>query len=165
MTRGSLSSTAAAVLASLALAGCGRDRPASEPAAPAPTAADRVRVVEAHSLVIDGQRVRLSNADAPELFPAARCWAEAVLAKQAFFTVLETVQQGQDVLLRPQGRENRWGQALAEVTIDGTDLGDLLYQQGLASRPTGARFDWCGQLSTNAPGAPGLDPLFADGRR
>ena len=158
---------AAAVLAAAGLPGCGRSPsdvpPASED--PPPSLTDRVRVVEAHSLVIDGQRVRLSNADAPELFPGARCWAEAVLAKQAFFTVLETVQQGRDVLLRPAGRQNRWGQALAEVTVDEVDLGDLLYEQGLASRPTGRRFDWCGELTTNAPGAPGLDPLFADGRR
>ena len=154
-----------AIAALLAAAGCGRRPAATEPADPPPSAAERVRVVEAHSLIIDGQRVRLSNADAPELFPNARCWAEAILAKQAFFTVSEAVNGGRDVLLRPLGRENRWGQALAEVTIDGTDLGDLLYQQGLATRPTGQRFSWCGELNLQAAGAPPLDPLWAAGRR
>ena len=166
VTRGSFTPLLAGLLACAALAACGRGReipPASTDAPPPLT--DRVRVVDAQSLVIDGQRVRVSNIDAPELFPGARCWAEAVLAKQAFFTVLETVQQGQDVQLRPEGRQNRWGQALAGVEVDGVDLGDLLYQQGLASRPTGRRFDWCGELQTHAPGAPTLDPLFADGRR
>ena len=163
MTRGSLIAFAFAVLA---LAACSRGRdapPATED--PPPPLSDRVRVVDAQSLVIDGQRVRLSNVDVPELFPGARCWAEAVLAKQAFFTVLEEVQRGNDVLLRSTGRENRWGQTLAEVDIDGVDLGDMLHQQGLASRPTGSRFDWCGELQTHAAGAPTLDPLFADGRR
>ena len=130
-----------------------------------PSASDRIRVVEATSLVIDGQRVRLSNADAPELFPGARCWAEGVLAKQAFFTVSETVANGRTVLLRPVGGENRWGQALAEVIVDDVNLGDLLYEQGLASRPTGRRFDWCAEVAPQAAGAPTLTPLFAAGRR
>ena len=163
-----IAAVAAAALAVAALQGCGRSRPAEDaPAAadPLPPLSDRVRVVEAHSLVIDGQRVRLSNADAPELFPGARCWGEAVLAKEAFFTVQEAVQLGQDVLLRPQGRENRWGQVLAEVTIDEVDLGDLLYGRGLAARPTGGRFDWCAEVDPGTPGAPTLDPLFAMGRR
>ena len=166
MTRSLASLALVAVAASVLLVGCGRRRDAP-PASEAPPLAltDRVRVVDAQSLVIDGQRVRLSNIDAPELFPGARCWAEAILAKQAFFTALEEVQRGNDVQLRSQGRQNRWGQLLAEVDIDGVDLGDLLYQQGLASRPTGERFDWCGELQTHAAGAPTLDPLFADGRR
>ena len=149
------------------LAAC--QRRSREPEAPAaeapPSAADRIRVVEAHSLIVDGQRVRLSNADAPELFPGARCWAEGVLAKQAFFTVSETVQEGRTVLLRPLGRENRWGQALAEVIVDDVNLGDLLYEQGLASRPTGRRFDWCTEVNPQVAGAPTLTPLFAAGRR
>jgi endonuclease YncB( thermonuclease family) len=151
----------------VALSACERRsrEPEPLPAEAPPSAAARVRVVEAHSLVIDGQRVRLSNADAPELFPGARCWAEGVLAKQAFFTVSDAVQNGRTVLLRPLGRENRWGQALAEVTIDDVNLGDLLYEQGLASRPTGHRFNWCAEVDPNAPGAPTLTPLFAAGRR
>ena len=158
---------AAALAACAALSACERPSRGPEPLAAEapPSAADRIRVVEAHSLVIDGQRVRLSNADAPELFPGARCWAEGVLAKQAFFTVTEAVQEGRTVLLRQLGRENRWGQALAEVTVDDVNLGDLLYEQGLASRPTGRRFDWCGEVNLQAAGAPTSTPLFAAGRR
>jgi hypothetical protein len=38
--------------------------------------------------------------------------------------------------------------------LDGVDLGEELYQHGLAARLTDPRFDWCQPISQQAAGAP-----------
>jgi micrococcal nuclease len=118
---------AAAALAVAAVAGCGAG---TDPApSPRPAAAARLdgtvdRVVDGDTLVarIDGRRVRvrLLGVDAPELpagYGSAECYAiESAGAARALLP------RGAAIALRTdptQGREDRFGRLLAEVTVRG----------------------------------------------
>ncbi len=74
------------VLLSLVAAGLAACQKTPDPPSsitPPPGLGDRVRVLSADAMVIDGKHVRLANAYAPQGVPDARCWAEAAAAKQA----------------------------------------------------------------------------------
>jgi hypothetical protein len=71
------------VILSLAVAGlvaCQRTPDPPPSIVPPPGLGDRVRVLSADAMVIDGKHVRLANAYAPQGIPDARCWAEATAA-------------------------------------------------------------------------------------
>lgn len=156
---------ATVLAAALALVACQRASDAPQAEEVEPSLTDRVKVIDASVLVIDDRRIRLANADLPRLAPDARCWAEAIAAKEATYFVQEAVEQGGRIEVEGERGRDRMGRTLAQVRIDGMDLGDRLYEAGLAARPGERRFDWCGPLSRSLQGAPPLEPLFATGRR
>jgi hypothetical protein len=144
------------LLAVLAVAGCGR-KPQPPPVGEAPAAIrPHVVVLAADILVIDGKHVKLSNAFGPEPVPDARCWAEALAAKQAVRTVAAMVDRAASVQVHPTGGVDEYNRTLAKVDIDGADLGQTLFNEGLAARPLGKRFEWCNPVSRNETGAPDL---------
>jgi endonuclease YncB( thermonuclease family) len=144
------------VMAVAAVAACER-KPPPPPVADAPAATrPHVVVLAAHILVIDGKHVRLSNAFGPEPVPDARCWAEALAAKQAIRTVAAIVDRAASVQVHPTGGVDEYNRILAKVDIDGADLGQTLFREGLAARSEGRRFEWCNPISRNDPGAPNL---------
>ncbi|MNY80174.1 hypothetical protein D3C86_2211070 [compost metagenome] len=54
------------------------------------------------------------------------------------------------------------------VLVDGVDLGQLMFETGLASRrSTGRdnRFPWCEPISAKAPDAPVVGALLDDSKR
>ena len=116
--------------------------------------ANRVMVLNADSLVIDGKHVHLSNASTPQSTLHARCWAEALLAQTEITYVRDLVARSQTVAFAPSGQVDAYNRALGQVTLDGMDLGDQLYEQGMAARLTDPRFDWCQPISQQAEGAP-----------
>ena len=144
-------------IAVLSFASCER-KPAPPPVGEASTAPVKahVTVLAADILVIDGKHVRLSSAFGPEPVPDARCWAEALAAKQATRTVAAMVDRAASVQAHPTGAVDDYNRALATVTIDGADLGQTLFDEGLAARPAGPRFEWCNPISRNELGAPPL---------
>jgi hypothetical protein len=144
-------------VAVLTVTGCDR-KPAPAPPGEAPAAVIRPHVVvlAADILVIDGKHVKLSNAFGPEPVPDARCWAEAVAAKQAVRTVAAMVDRAASVRIQPTGGVDDFNRTLAKVEIDGADLGEALFQEGLAARPAGKRFEWCNPISRNEEGAPNV---------
>lgn len=118
---------AASALALAAVAGCGSGTapaPEPRPAAAARLAGTVDRVVDGDTLVatIDGRpvRVRLLGVDAPELpagYGSAECYAI-----QSAFAARALLPTGADIALRTdptQGREDRFGRLLAEVTVRG----------------------------------------------
>lgn len=135
---------------------CGRPPPAREAPPEVPPPRPTVTVLNADILVVDGLHVRLSNAFAPEQVPDARCWAEALAAKQAKRTVQAMIDRAAAIAVTPSGTTDEFNRTLARVTLDGADLGDLLFEEGLAARPKKGRFEWCNPLSRKDDGAPRL---------
>ena len=150
-----MSRTVSIILALAALAGCDRPKPA--PVADVPAAVrPHVVVLAADILVVDGKHVKLSNAFGPEPVPDARCWAEALAAKQAIRTVSAMMDRAATVQVHPTGKVDEFNRELAKVDVDGADLGELLYAQGLAARSTGRRFEWCDPVSRGDANAPNI---------
>lgn len=154
-----LGALALGVLALGVLAAC---RKAEQPLAvqPPPSITDHVRVLDADVLVIDGRHVRLANAYGPESLLHARCWAESLASDHAAEYVKELVQHARAYDFRPTGQTDEYNRTVGYMTIDGADLGDTLYDQGLAARPTTPRFDWCQPISQKAEGAPKISSLY-----
>jgi hypothetical protein len=133
-----------------------------------PGLGDRVRVLSADALVIDGKHVRLANAYAPQGIPDARCWAEAAAAKQATQWVRGRMREARDITIEPTGGFDEFHRELAVVHLDDVDLGQQMFENGLASRrSTGRdnRFPWCEPISAKAPDAPVVGALLDDGKR
>jgi endonuclease YncB( thermonuclease family) len=149
----------AAALLAATLAACGKPEPPLKAAAP-PSITAHVRVLDADVLVIDGKHVRLANAYAPEALLHARCWAESLASDHAAEFVKDLVQRARTYDFKPTGGADSYGRILGLVSIDGADLGDILYNAGLAGRPATPRFDWCRPISQKAEGAPKISSLY-----
>ncbi|CAN5307110.1 hypothetical protein BH10PSE3_BH10PSE3_28920 [soil metagenome] len=169
-TRGELLIRKRHVLLALAVltAACGKtpDPPAS--ITPPPGLGDRVRVLSADALVIDGKHVRLANAYAPQGVPDARCWAEASAAKQANAWVRARMREARTIAVEPTSGFDEFHRDLSLVSLDGVDLGQAMYEAGLASRRSSgrdSRFPWCDPISAKAPDAPAVASLLDDGKR
>ncbi|MBA4794589.1 nuclease [Phenylobacterium sp.] len=134
--------SAFAAAGSLALASCGPPASIFSDGASALPAHDLL-VVEADTLVIDGQRIRLANAVAPKAPPFAGCWAEAVAAREARAAAEELLAQAYDIRLATTARAAPDGSPLAQVALDGEDLGQALIERGLAVRRASEPFQWC----------------------
>lgn len=140
-----------APLALVALLGC-----RAEATGPVETPADYVRVIDGDTLEIRGEVVRISNIDAPELPPSAKCWSEAALGVVAADQLKAMIWSAKSLELHREGKD-RYGRTLARVTYDGgTDAGDGLVNLALASRWTGKRWDWCGPANLYDPDGPGF---------
>jgi len=150
---------AAATALAAALAACGKPEPPLKATAP-PSITGHVRVLDADVLVIDDKHVKLANAYAPEPLLHARCWAESLASDHAAEFVKDLVQRARAYDFTPAGETDDSGRVLGRVSIDGADLGDILYNAGLASRPSTPRFDWCGPISKKAEGAPRISSLY-----
>ena len=145
----------------LLLAGCQKAQEPSSRLPDGPAVAERVMVLSADALVIDGKHVRLSNAFAPEPVPRARCWAEAAAAKQATRLVQNMILNAETIQVTPTGGVDEYNRTYAQVRLEGLDLGQSLFDDGFAGRPqTGRRFEWCERLSKNDPGGPTLWSLM-----
>lgn len=151
---------AAAVLLALA-AGCGR-RPELFQSAPAPRAplSERVKVLNGDVVVVDGQSLRLANAFAPQPVPYARCWAEAVAAREATRELRAMVADAHEIAVRPTPQRDEFNRTIAQVSLDRLDLGDTLVAAGLAARRSDTPFRWCAGFSEETKGAPTLQSLM-----
>jgi hypothetical protein len=122
--------------------------------------ANRVKVLNADSLVIDGRHVHLSNGSSPLGALHARCWAEALLAASDTAYVRDLVAHASSIEFKPNGKVDSYNRDLGIVLLDGRDLGEALYQQGMAARLTNPRFDWCQPISQQAEGAPPITAVI-----
>jgi micrococcal nuclease len=103
-----------------------------------PAAGVRVTCVhDGDSFVINRERIRIADIDAPEL--EGQCPAERRLAIRArnrlreLLVGFEIHRDGQD----------RYGRTLAVVTVNGRSVGDQLVREGLARTWSGRRMPWC----------------------
>ena len=146
------------LIAASALAGCSPKPQLFVDVPPTPRSA-QVVVVEPDALVVDGRHVRLSNALTPHLVPRARCWAEAVAARQARNAVRGLVAEARDVTVSPTGGGDENKRSLSPLSLDGRDLGQALVDRGMAAPPGRRAFDWCAPLSTSLASGPPLAVL------
>jgi endonuclease YncB( thermonuclease family) len=154
-------------LLAVGLTACKRTPDLPSTILPPPGLGDRVRVLSADALVIDGKHVRLANAYAPQGVPDARCWAEASAAKQANAWVRAKMREARAITVEPTGGFDEFHRELSRVDLDGVDLGQAMFEAGLASRrSTGrdSRFPWCEPISAKAPDAPAVGSLLDGGR-
>jgi endonuclease YncB( thermonuclease family) len=147
------------ILGGLLLSAC-EPKPDAVIAAAPPSIVGRVRVLDADVLIVDGKHVRLANAYAPESLLHARCWAESLASERAAEYVKDLIDHARSFDFKPNGQTDTYNRALGLMTVDGADLGDILYEQGLAARPVEPRFDWCQPISKQAEGAPKISTLF-----
>ena len=125
-----------------------------------PSVANQVLILNADTLVIDGRHIHLSNASTPQTTLHSRCWAEALLANSVIAYVHDLVNRATSIQFKPTGEIDGYGRALGLVSLDGLDLGDDLYQHGMAARLTVPRFDWCQPISQKADGAPPISSVI-----
>jgi hypothetical protein len=144
-----------------ALAGCGPadDGPQSK-APPGPSVAERVKVLNADVFVIDGRHTRLADAITPQPIPDARCWAEALAAKQATLATRELVRNAGALRVAPTGKTDEYNRQIAHVILDNQDLARSLYDMGMAAQTSAGRFVWCQPVSAGGEGAPDYKSLM-----
>ena len=136
----------AAALMTLALMACAPRAPLYAETTPAPV--DEVEVVNADALVVNGRHIRLSDAAAPQPVPDARCWAEALAARQARRATQQLTATARHVSVTVTGGRDEYDRALGRVALDGVDLAQTLIAQGMAM-PSQPAFDWCGPVSAS----------------
>ena len=163
---------AAALLAAVALAllsGCSRGHAADDDSIqpkppPGPSVAERVQVLQADALVIDGRHIRLADVVAPLPIPHAHCWAEAVAAKQATLAARELVRSSTELRIETTGKRDEYDREIAHVFLDNQDLAEMLHDAGFLADAEPGHFDWCAPVSAGGEGAPDTKSLLDFGR-
>lgn len=123
----------------------------------------RIQVLRPDVLVIDGQHLRLADAQTPQPSPSAHCTAEAVAARQAYLRLKGLAEGVSTASIRRTGRVDSDQRAYAHVYLDGVDPALALINEGLAVSGDGQRIDWCAPLSTALPEAERIAELSAVG--
>jgi len=155
---------AVALAAALAFgqAGCRRkpEPPLQAPPGKGPSVAERVKVLNADVLIVDGRHVRLADAAAPQPVPDARCWAEALAARLATAAVRARVNDAREIRVVPTGAADEYNRAVAHVFLDNQDLAASLHDDGLVAATASRRFGWCAPISEQGRGAPDVKSLM-----
>lgn len=96
-------------------------------------------VVDGDTFWLRGEKIRISNIDAPEM--AARCEAELQRAIASTLRLAQLLGTGR-LQIRREGNDVH-GRTLATIRIGGQDIGDRLVAEGLARTWSGRREPWC----------------------
>jgi endonuclease YncB( thermonuclease family) len=95
-------------------------------------------------LIGESVSVRIAGIDTPEI--RGQCAGEKALAMQARTLTRQLLSSARSVELRNLQRD-KYFRILADICIDGQDLGDILIQRRLALPYTGGtKSSWCGPL-------------------
>ena len=101
-------------------------------------------VVDGDTLRYQGERIRLADINAPEVF-SPQCAQEAWLGRRATRRLQELVNAGPFEIASSGLRdEDTYGRKLRVLLRDGRSLGDILVFEGLAHPWRGYKEDWCG---------------------
>lgn len=99
-------------------------------------------IVDGDTFWLSGEKIRISDIDAPELSPP-RCEAERVKGEAAKRRLRELLNAGPFSLVAGWRSEDRYGRKLRMVTREGRSIGEVLVGEGLARRWEGSRRSWC----------------------
>jgi micrococcal nuclease len=101
-------------------------------------------VVDGDTIYLRGERIRIADIDAPELF-SPQCEWEAELARRSTRRLVELINEGEFHTVRYGTRDrDHYGRKLRVLERDGRSLGGILVSEGLAQPWAGARRSWCG---------------------
>ena len=96
--------------------------------------------VDGDTLWLQGEKIRIADIDAPETHEP-KCASEKALGDRATDRLSQLLNGG-PVVLQRQGQD-RYGRTLANVSVNGRDVGNELFREGLARAWDGARHPWC----------------------
>lgn len=100
-------------------------------------------VIDGDTIYLRGERIRLSDIDAPELF-SPQCARETELARRSTLRLTELINEGDFEVVRYDSRDrDRYDRKLRVLERHGQSLGGILVAEGLARPWDGARRDWC----------------------
>lgn len=119
-------------------------------------------VVGVRSVRIGTDVYVLAGIDTPRPAPHARCWAEALLAREARMALDGLVQNSARIHTQHEHKPAS-GQLTALVEVNGEDLSEAMVSAGFGVRSDGTRFDWCGPVDPTLRNAPELGYAAAFG--
>lgn len=96
-------------------------------------------VVDGDTMWFDGEKIRLSGIDAPEV--KGKCSFETALAAKATRR-LSAMLSGEALTIERSGQD-RFGRTLARVQTANGDAGERMVREGLARPWTGRKEVWC----------------------
>lgn len=101
-------------------------------------------VVDGDTIWLRGSKIRLADIDTPEVARPG-CAREAELGRRAAERLRDLLNAGPFTLApNPNGRStDRYGRALHVIERGGQSIGQVLVNEGLASRWGGPRRTWC----------------------
>lgn len=101
----------------------------------------KVNLKEVPAIFGEKLTIRIANIDTPEL--KGKCKQEKILARRAKQFTVERLRQSKSILLKNPKR-GKYFRVIAEVYIDGQNLGEELLKEGLAVKYDGGkRKNWC----------------------
>lgn len=105
--------------------------------------ADRPWVVDGDTVDFEGERIRNSNLDAPEIGSRSRCALERKLGLEARSYAIQLVKHGRDFQIYDRSHVDRFGRTVAKLNIDGRDFGTSMINAGKGRKWTGRTSNWC----------------------
>ena len=100
-------------------------------------------VVDGDTIWATGEKIRLADIDAPEVFSPECDW-ERVLGERATHRLTELLNEGEVALQTSSSRDrDKYGRLLRVATVNGRSVGDRLVDEGLAYRWGQHQRGWC----------------------
>ena len=100
-------------------------------------------VVDGDTIWAEGEKVRLADIDAPEIF-SPECEWERHMGHQATERLTALLNDGEVALKKTSSRDSdKYGRLLREATVDGKSVGMVLVREGLAHKWGGPQRSWC----------------------
>lgn len=101
-----------------------------------------LRIVDGDTLAQGAERIRLVNIDAPEIFHP-QCASELQWGWLARNEMARLIGNGSAARIVSAGRRDRYGRLLANVLVNGIDVGDTLVSENLAVVWGNGKPNWC----------------------
>jgi len=109
------------------------------------------KVLDGDTVVVDGEAIKIRGVDAPDLGPWARCWAEAIAARESMLTLENELRiHNYEVagrMVDPHGKVS--ARFIQEGQFDISDPMKV-YMAGAA---VDGKWDWCGTTAKLTPGS------------
>lgn len=102
----------------------------------------RTCVVDGDTIRLNGDRIRISDIDTPEVF-SPQCPQELARGEAATRRLVQLLSAGSFEMLRFERDVDVYGRKLRVLVRDGQSLGQILVSEGLARTWDGARHPWC----------------------